>query len=988
MNCFRENPICDLIEDNCDYITLDSASEIKETSHDLSILQLNIRGLLNKQHILKDTLLKLSNPPDILLLCETWLKNNIENKIDLPGYKYYHKHRPNKIGGGVSIMVNSKLRSRERTDLAIHTEAFEYVVVELKTNDNNILLVSGYRPPNSNVKQSLKEYENILKCLKQNKHHELIIGLDHNFDLLKSVQNSNTSQFLNLNIDNDLTPCITKPTRVTNKTATLIDNVMTSNKLSYNYTPYVLLDDISDHYPCLVLLHDVNKCKKDKVIINKRTINESTIQQLNDILNQTDWTYLEKLDANAGFTKFHEAVTCAFDTACPKKEYLIRQDKIVRDPWITKGLSNSLKKQKRMYKDQLHSTNTELATKYKKYRNTLKRVLRFSRLQYFNRKCECYKNNSKKLWQLINQIISKTKPKNHTIECLKIDNLKRYSPDEITKGFCDHFANVGKNYAENLSPSNVLVETYIDRISQNGTCMFMYPTDTDEIKSFIMLMPSKTSSGFDDISNTLLKKIVNSIVVPLCIIFNKSLQSGIFPELMKKADISPLYKSKLENDTNNYRPISLLLTISKVLEKIVYKRTYSFMEKSGRIYHSQYGFRSQHSCENAVSELVSEITKGFQNGFYTAALFLDLSKAFDTLEHSVLLSKLEKYGIRGICLDWFKSYLSNRQIRVKCHVASSGKLEYSEYQTVNYGTPQGSCLGPLIFLLFTNDLYQHLKHCSSILFADDTTLYKVHRNLTYLRWCLQDDMNTLVDWFKANKLTLNVEKTICVLFQPTGSSKEFDVEINGIIIKNSFNTKFLGMWLDQHLNWLSHIERLITKLKRNINLLKHSRNMMTTDCKRLVYFAHIQSHIKYGLVLWGNTLNTEQLLKLTNIQRKCIQYLDPKCDYKKLKILKLSSIIELENCKFGYKLIHGILPIKIEESCKNDSNKQSLCKTHGYNTRNKKIPNVPINMNKQYRASFLNKGSQSLLKLPMSIREKATLKSFTNALKEYFFNSY
>ena len=226
------------------------------------------------------------------------------------------------------------------------------------------------------------------------------------------------------------------------------------------------------------------------------------------------------------------------------------------------------------------------------------------------------------------------------------------------------------------------------------------------------------------------------------------------------------------------------------------------------------------------------------------------------------------------------------------------------------------------------------------------------------------------------------------MFQPNGSKKEFDVEINGTLIKSTCNTKFLGLWLDNHLNWSTHIEKLITKLKRNLNLLKYSQNLMTKECKRLVYFAHIQSHIKYSLILWGNTLSHDQLLKLTNIQTKCVQYLDHNCDYKKLKILKINSIIELENCKFGYKLVHGILPIKIEESCTNDNNKQSLCKTHGYNTRNKKIPNVPIKMNKQYRASFLNKGSQSLLKLPMSIREKSSLKSFTNALKEYLFTSY
>ena len=332
MNLTLENPICDTIIDNCDYITLDDATEIKYSSQDLSVLQLNIRGLLNKQFALKEIILNLQHPPDILLLCETWLKNNIENKINLPGYKCYHKHRLNKIGRGVSVLVISKLQSRERKDIIVHTEIFEYVLVEIKTNDNNILVMSGYRPPNTSPKSSFKEYKEILKSLRKNKHHELIIGLDHNFDLLKSAQYTSISDFLNLNIDTDLTPCITKPTRVTNKTATLIDNVMISNKLSYNYTPYILLDDISDHYPCLVILHDLNKCKRDKIRIIKRTFNDSNIDHLNDTLSKTDWSHLESLDVNDGFNKFHEILSSALDKTCPKREYLIRQDKLIRDP--------------------------------------------------------------------------------------------------------------------------------------------------------------------------------------------------------------------------------------------------------------------------------------------------------------------------------------------------------------------------------------------------------------------------------------------------------------------------------------------------------------------------------------------------------------------------------------------------------------------------------------------------------------------------------
>ena len=208
-----------------------------------------------------------------------------------------------------------------------------------------------------------------------------------------------------------------------------------------------------------------------------------------------------------------------------------------------------------------------------------------------------------------------------------------------------------------------------------------------------------------------------------------------------------------------------------------------------------------------------------------------------------------RYGIRGSSLNWFKSYLENRKIRVKCHIASSGRLGYSDYQTVNYGTPQGFCLGPLIFLIFTNDLHQHFNHCASILLADDTTLYKTHRNFNYLKWCIQDDMLTLTDWFRANKLTLNLEKTICLLFQQSGSCRELEINIDTVTIRTSKETKFLGMWLDRHLTWSTHVQKLITKLKHNTNLLKQGNRLMTKDCKRLVYFAHIQSHLHYGILL-------------------------------------------------------------------------------------------------------------------------------------------
>ena len=173
---------------------------------------------------------------------------------------------------------------------------------------------------------------------------------------------------------------------------------------------------------------------------------------------------------------------------------------------------------------------------------------------------------------------------------------------------------------------------------------------------------------------------------------------------------------------------------------------------------------------------MADIIKGKQEGLYTVAMFLDLSKAFDTLEHTVLLNKLDKYGIRGVALDWFKDYLTNKKVRTKCNIASTGKVEYSDYRELNYGTPQGSCLGPLIFIIFTNDIHKQLHHSRSLLFADDTTVYKSHRNLQYLTWCIEDDMRRIITWFRINKLTLNLEKTVCLLFQKQGQEKEICIQ--------------------------------------------------------------------------------------------------------------------------------------------------------------------------------------------------------------------
>ena len=685
----------------------DNTELLSSSPTDLNVLQLNIRGLLNKQDQL--TTLLHEHKVDIALLCETWLNNKTVKLIRLLNYKIHNTNQVNKIGGRVCVLSSNKLRSRIRPDLNMETTLLEHCIVELKTDTRNILLVSGYRPPNCNVRTFLKGYSNLIMSLKRNRHHEIIIGIDHNLNLLKANSHSHTNEFIELNLRKSLIPCISKPTRTTHKTASLIDNIMASSTAHCNHTPYILVDDISDHMPIVVKFRNQSKSMKGQKTVKHRKLDSLAFDKINQDISGENWPeLLSKLDANDSFNLLHEKLITSIDNHAPEKTLKLGRKSLIRDPWITTGILRSLKWQKQLYKEMLLSKTDVSTFRYRSYRNCLQKIIRSNRQYYLHDKCKEYRQNRRKLWQLITRIIRRENNKHNTIESLKVDNLIKYDSESITNSFNEFFSTVGESLVKQQTCSPPELKKYLRSLNQYESSMFLPPTTTNEILALIKKLPNKRSSGYDNISNLLLKSLSAHITVPLEIIFNNSIEEGVFPVNMKKADIVPLYKSKDKQECSNYRPISLLITLSKLLEKIVYKRVYQFLEKKGQIFPSQYGFRTSHSCENAVSELLSTIIKGKEQGLYTVSLFSDLSKAFDSLEHEIMLKKLESYGICGNVLQWFRSYLSERQIRTKCHISSSGQIEYSEYKPIKYGTPQGSCLGPLLFLIFTNNLHNYI----------------------------------------------------------------------------------------------------------------------------------------------------------------------------------------------------------------------------------------------------------------------------------------
>ena len=425
----------------------------------------------------------------------------------------------------------------------------------------------------------------------------------------------------------------------------------------------------------------------------------------------------------------------------------------------------------------------------------------------------------------------------------------------------------------------------------------------------------------------------------------------------------------------------------------MYNRVYKFLTDTGQIYECQYRFRSEHSCKHAIGQLVGHVIKNLELKKDTISVFLDLSKAFDSLQHDIILQKMERYGLHGVTLSWFRSYLENRKLRIKCRTSQSGQVVKSDTFPIEYGTPQGSCLGPLIFLIFCNDLRLHLQFLKCIQFADNTTLLFSHANKHYLRFCVMEDLLSIQDWFNANKLTLNLSKTVYLFFEHKARTNiDLDLTLNGVTIPRMKHTKFLGVCLDDQLNWKHHMHILITRLNSQMGLLKREKNLLSSHAKKVFYFGQIHSLIMYGMSIWG-TLASKSILKhIQIVQNTCLKCIEPRFSlsesHKKHKILKIKDQIKLEQYKLGYKACNNMLPVRLVNCLFMDSRDRSLKKSHRYNTRHKEIPNVPVMSSTKYRNSFMYRCIKEYTLFTLSNNQKYGMKSLVKHCKELLIHKY
>ena len=1003
----EENEL-DIIENSPYYSTQGMIESLQKFDGNFTLLTLNSQSLYAKISDL-DILIQQFNERGIeigaICIQETWLPPNSNNALlYLDNFNLITQGYSTTTHGGLAIYVNSKYNTE--TFFSINESLlFEALFVKISAGDLQRDLVVGniYKPPhnnnnNDNIENFIEELRPLLDKLNSSKS-EIAISGDFNIDLLKINARNKYFEFFDLMVQNSFFPKITLPTRFAKYSCSLLDNILCKySDAVISTTSGILLNNISDHLLCFTsikLAYSKNKKqpKQVKQKIDTQKAQESFLEELKSINIYGKMNHSLDCDPNTNYKILTETVQ-----KCRKKHFpstLVKFNKRRHkgNKWITYGIIKSINKRDKMYRElqSLPITDPyylELKQNLSIHKSILKKSIRDLKTNYYHGLFEKYKSDIKNTWKTISEIFNKANRKKNTILKILKNGKTITDSSEIANEFNSFFANIGPLLASNLEVSNKKpFQFYLKHTITSEFCF--KPIDSVEIEKIIRSLKSKTSFGYDEMTTKSLKKIAPVLLNSLTLIINQSLLTGIFPDDLKIAKVIPLYKKDDPSKMDNYRPVSLLPALSKVFERVVHTQVYDYFQENGLFFKSQYGFRGDHSTELAALELVDRVNEDLDEKKTPVVIFMDLSKAFDTLDHHILLTKLKHYGLNRQALSWFKSYLSGRQQFVEINGVKSN------FQQLTTGVPQGSVLGPLLFLIYMNDIPNSSEVLKYILFADDTSLIdSFNLSISQDENCNIDNLNNelakIYEWLTVNKLSLNVSKTKFMAFHHPNKRlpNDIHIKINDIALERVQDFCFLGLTINENLKWKTHIDKVSNKVSKITGILNKLKHFLPQQVLRSLYCSLIQSQLNYCILAWGFDLS-----KLEKSQKKSIRTIT--CSrynahteplFKALNLLKIKDIFILNMLKFYQKLINNRLP-----SYFNNFRVHTMGDIHSYNTRSRHT--IPCNVTRTVSAQRCVRN-----KLPVVLNNTNTLitskfythspKGFSDYVKKYFIESY
>ena len=935
--------------DEFDYYNIEKLNSIYSdkqinSNQALSVGHFNIRGLQTNYDKLVLYLNSLSQPFDFICLSETHIHSencDIDDRFNLEGYdKHYVSSSISH--GGCLIYAKSIHKAEGVITLTKSTNSCDYIYVKIPhAIGKKSLLIGCYyrhcRSKKSDIMNFLNDFEQSLdsEILRKNK---MCIAGDFNLDLCKINRDNDVFAYFNSLLANNLVNHILKPTRIQYypnslqvRSATLIDHISSNFVENKCFAGNLYYSD-SDHFGTFVIFENVFKVKhvpKDPPM--RRFFSKIDHESLVHDINSINWEG-EVYDSSLGIEECTQNMITNIQDLCDKHAPLTqcskRKAKYCNKPWIDKELINQIIQKNKLYRKMKRHPNENNKLLFSKSRSQVNHSTRNKKKAFFTNYFDTYRTNSKKTWEGLYLAMEITKNKKTIGTNIKDHNTSKilHHPQEIADCFATHFEQVPNNVRSKLPSVKPDFNKYLPKTVPNS----MYFSDATPLEVFNLINKLKNSSSTGDLSipNQFLKMINFPLSYILCHLINRSLKEGAMPTVLKKGKQTPVFKSG-DKTIANHRPITVVNSFAKIFEKIVAQRLINFIDKYKLLNNRQFGFRKHHNTVHAMINLLDTCLDGLDERLTVGGVFLDISKAFDSVDHSILIRKLENYGIRGIVLDWFKSYLSERELYVSVDGVSSSKY------FLRYGIPQGSVLGPILFLLYINDVVNSSNKLIFSIFADDTALIlKIDRE--FYDNTIRAELSNVMKWFDANLLLLNVDKTKYIYFGPEYNSiKALQSITPDFIYKKSLNddfqnpessdVKYLGVIFDHQLTFDKQINSTAMKISRMVGILWKCQELHET-AKLTIYHSLVASYLNYGILIWGSQLGKNlagrfpmehvpnHLHKLNTAHNKVIRAITRSKKYnketkiithtapllKKLGLLSLNDIYYLHLTLFAY----------------------------------------------------------------------------------------